>query len=294
MLPARAPALLLAAALSACADSSGVTLFGRVGGFAQDVSNGVAVAGAIVTVGDRTVVSGQNGTFSIDRLVPGEYTLTATYADFEPFFQAITVRARQTTAVSVLLTPGGFSIGRPDAIAAQPGHNRGGITIEWTPLSAAVNYALYWSTDPGVPPTAANRIGGVTSPFVHTQRQAGTTYYYAVAGLGIVGEGQPSDIVSAVPYDHIGIQIHAPALDADAAGAIALSVRVDSDDDLVGVTAELGGVSVPLAFNPDFFRWEGVLNAPAAAPAGPAVLTVTATDVLDRTAHAMRMLRYPN
>ena len=280
--------------LSACYDTSGLASSGTILGFVQDASDGVAVVGATITVAGDTTRSLFDGTFRVDGVKEGTYTLVATLGNYQRFQTEVTVFARRNTAVPVVLLPVDFSIAPPAAIGVEPGPQARAITIVWLPLDEAVNYALYWSTSPDVPPTNANRINGVTSPFVHRDLQLGTTYYYAVAGLGLVSEGPASGVAFTQPRDGIEMRVDAPAIGASIGVVIPMSVRIVSDNALTSVVATLGTASAPLVYNPDFSRWEGALTPPAVPIEGVAMLAIIATDASNRSARASRTLRYSN
>jgi hypothetical protein len=260
----------------------------------QDASNGVAVAGATVAVAGDTTRSQFDGTFRFEGIKEGAYTLVATLGDYQRFQTEVTVFARRNTAVAVVLLPVDFSIAAPAAIGVEPGPQARAITIAWLPLDEAVNYALYWSTSPDIPPTSANRINGVTSQFVHRDLQLGTTYYYAVAGLGLVSEGPASVVAFTMPRDGIEMRVDVPAVGASIGATIPISVRIISENALTSVVATLGTASAPLVYNPDFSRWEGVLTPPVPPIDGVPMLTIVATDALNRSARASRTLRYSN
>jgi hypothetical protein len=235
-----------------------------------------------------------DGTFRVDGVKEGTYTLVATLSDYQRFQTEVTVFARRNTAVPVVLLPVDFSIAAPSAIGVEPGPQFRAITIAWLPLDEAVNYALYWSTSPNIPPTSANRINGVTSPFVHRDLQLGTTYYYAVAGLGLVSEGPASVVASTAPRDGIEMRVDLPAVGASIGASIPISVRIVSESPLTSVVATLGAASAPLVYNADFSRWEGTLTPPAQPLDGVPTLVITATDALTRSARASRTLHYQN
>lgn len=69
-------------------------------------------------------------------------------------------------------------------------------TLSWDPVASATSYNVYWSTDAGFIPPAGNRVAGVSSPYLHEALTMGDTYYYAVAGANLAGEGPPSAVVS--------------------------------------------------------------------------------------------------
>jgi fibronectin type 3 domain-containing protein/DNA-binding protein YbaB len=84
----------------------------------------------------------------------------------------------------------------PTGVTATPGNTQ--VTVTWTSVSGATSYNLYYDTSPGVT-TASSKVQGVTSPYVHTSRTNGTTYYYRVSAVNTGGESALSSEVSATP-----------------------------------------------------------------------------------------------
>ncbi len=71
------------------------------------------------------------------------------------------------------------------------------ITLQWAPVVGAQSYTLYWNTQGNVGPSA-NKIIGVTFPWVHTGLSNGVTYYYRMAAKNIGGESALSPEVRVV------------------------------------------------------------------------------------------------
>ena len=95
--------------------------------------------------------------------------------------------------------PGGLSI--PDAPtldSVTPGDTTN--TVAWTPPAGSPDsYNLYWSLTSPVT-TGSNKLTGVTSPYVHTERTNGTPYYYAVTAVKGGLESALSNEVSGTPF----------------------------------------------------------------------------------------------
>lgn len=83
----------------------------------------------------------------------------------------------------------------PGNLAAIPGSTT--ITLNWNNVTAATSYNLYWSTQPDVSRISANKIAAVQSPFTHSGRTHGTTYYYVVTAENLGGESAESSVVHA-------------------------------------------------------------------------------------------------
>jgi Tol biopolymer transport system component len=71
--------------------------------------------------------------------------------------------------------------------------------ISWTDVTGATSYNIYWSTTSGVTKTSGTKITGVASPYIHTGRTNGTTYYYIITAANSSGESAASAQVSATP-----------------------------------------------------------------------------------------------
>jgi hypothetical protein len=80
----------------------------------------------------------------------------------------------------------------PAGVAAVPGASK--VTVSWGAAANATSYNLYWSLQAGV---AGTKISGVTSPYEHTGRAGGVTYYYVVTAENGTGESQASTQVAA-------------------------------------------------------------------------------------------------
>lgn len=91
--------------------ASGQTSYGTISGAVVDASS-AAVAGAQVTVlslqtgESRTIVSSGNGSFRVEALLPGSYTVTATATGYAKWTTTVAVSASVTTAVNPALKVG--------------------------------------------------------------------------------------------------------------------------------------------------------------------------------------------
>lgn len=74
-------------------------------------------------------------------------------------------------------------------------------SITWSEVGGASAYNLYWSTSAGVTTANGTRIGGVTSPAVHTGLSDNTSYYYIVTAENSAGESAASVQVAATTLD---------------------------------------------------------------------------------------------
>lgn len=85
----------------------------------------------------------------------------------------------------------------PTEVNATPGD--GQVIVSWTAAAGATSYNIYWSTTSGVNKSNGTKITGVTSPYTHTSRTNGTTYFYVVTAGNSFGESVESAQVSATP-----------------------------------------------------------------------------------------------
>jgi Carboxypeptidase regulatory-like domain len=77
---------------------------GSIAGHITDSSGGLLQGAEIkLQPAGRSVVSGQQGTFYINNLAPGSYTLTVTYVGFSLFTKTVSVTAGQTTIVDAAM-----------------------------------------------------------------------------------------------------------------------------------------------------------------------------------------------
>ena len=85
----------------------------------------------------------------------------------------------------------------PTGVNAAAGDSQ--VSISWNAASGAASYNLYWGTVAGVNKNTGTKIPSVTSPYIHTERVNGTTYYYIVTAQNGLGESSESTEVSATP-----------------------------------------------------------------------------------------------
>ena len=151
---------------------------------------------AVNSVNGRIYITNEDGTpFENGYIFTGETNVETISLDFE---NAIIVAGAGSTIYrgNLPVIPGqviGLS-----AIPLTSATNQ----ISWNSISGASTYNLYWSYYPGVTKTD-NVIEGISSvTYDHIGLESGTTYYYAVAASGALGEGDLSDEDDATPpYD---------------------------------------------------------------------------------------------
>ena len=73
----------------------------------------------------------------------------------------------------------------------------GQVTLDWTALSGASSYTVYWDNATGVSSSSTAITSVSTDNYTHSGLDNGSTYYYKVAGVNSAGTGTLSSEVSA-------------------------------------------------------------------------------------------------
>lgn len=84
---------------------------GAIAGLVRDHDSGDPIEQAIIKLGAREITSTASGTYQLDRLAPGSYQLSATFAGQPLAVEHVPVRAGETTVVDLT-----FTLGHPDPI----------------------------------------------------------------------------------------------------------------------------------------------------------------------------------
>ena len=104
----------------------------------------------------------------------------------------------ESTAFSeVVVTPVPVSPVAPTGVSAKSGDTQA--TIDWSSVSGADTYNVYWSTTSGVTPGDGTKIAGVTAPYTHRGLTNGITCYYMVTAENLGGESTASSEVAVTP-----------------------------------------------------------------------------------------------
>jgi fibronectin type 3 domain-containing protein len=106
---------------------------------------------------------------------------------------AVSSAGESPESAQVLATP----VPAPTGVSATAGN--GQVTVSWSAITGATSYNLYFGTSTGVTKTNGTKIAGVTSPYTHTGRTNGTTYFYVVTAVNAGSESAESAEVSARP-----------------------------------------------------------------------------------------------
>jgi len=103
----------------------------------------------------------------------------------------------ESSEVSATPSAAGTAPSVPTNVAATAGDEQ--VLTSWDSVSDATSYNIYWSTSSGVTIGTGTKISNVTSPYTHTGRTNGATYYYVVTAVNSYGESDESNEVSAIP-----------------------------------------------------------------------------------------------
>lgn len=85
----------------------------------------------------------------------------------------------------------------PTSLSVEPGDEVN--IVQWSAVSGATSYNLYWSEATPVAKPAAQVIAGAVSPYTHSGRANGKLVYYAVSAVNANGESVMSAEVGAMP-----------------------------------------------------------------------------------------------
>jgi hypothetical protein len=144
---------------------------GAIAGIARDHDSGDAVAKADIVVradgnlAPYRAVTTAGGGYVIDRLKPGRYSLSATFAGQPVDVERITVRAGDTAVVDIV-----FTLGHPDPVRYEFGDPRAGLIDHYHP--------------PGLAPTASIIEGTVNDAGSHGR--VGGAVVTVVGGTGVL------------------------------------------------------------------------------------------------------------
>ena len=73
------------------------------------------------------------------------------------------------------------------------------VTVNWSALTGATSYNIYYGTTAGVTTSTGTKIANATSPGAITGLTNGTTYYFVVTAVNIGGESAVSNEATATP-----------------------------------------------------------------------------------------------
>lgn len=118
----------------------------------------------------------------------------------------------------------------PSTVSATPADTR--VTLDWSPVSNADSYNVYWSNTENVVPGAAgvSKIANVrATSFAHLALTNGNRYHYRITGVNSLGEGVTSKEASATPQAGIaGAPTNLTATTGDGRVRLAWSTSLDA------------------------------------------------------------------
>lgn len=174
---------------------SGVT---ATAGGAQNTISWSAVSGATSykLYWSTTNGAGTGGTLIAGATSPYTHTPLTAGTPYYYVVSAVNSAGEGPASTQVNATPLATPPAAPGGVAAVAGNTQN--TVTWTAVSGATSYNIYWSTTSGLG-TSGTKITAATSPYSHTGRTNGTTYYYVVTAQNSAGESPASVQVGAIP-----------------------------------------------------------------------------------------------
>ena len=206
--------LLLVTLVSCGAPPHPRSVLGAIGGLARDLASGEAVPNAQIRIraqgemAPQLVVTDHQGRFSLDKVRPGRYSLSALYAGQPVEVDNIVVKANEATIVDVM-----FTLGDPDPVVIDFGNPKDGEIGHFRPRQLAPDLSIIEGTvnDAGtrerVGGAVISAVGGPHDTTVQTVSDEQGRYrfepvapgiyaisaYYSIAGHGTI-EVRRSDI----------------------------------------------------------------------------------------------------
>lgn len=268
--------LIVAVVGTSCGDPTPPDVRGSVQGTVRDADDHAPLAGAAVTVGDRSTVTGTDGTFRLDEFPAGSATVSVTLDGYQSYEAQVEVPAADVVTLDIDLA--GTSVPRrPTGFRAIATHDPPGvIDLSWSASARTSSYNLYWSTAPGVTPATGERIPVAALGYSHTGRSASTTYYYVLTAVNEAGESPPSAEAGATAGTGITIVQGLPEAGQVVNDLFSLELRFGSTFQIVSVTATVAGRTTSLALQSDGF-WRGTVDL-TGLPRGSHPLAITAVD----------------
>ena len=100
---------------------------------------------------------------------------------------------------STAATTDNTTLSAPSDVSATLGYYQ--VAIDWTAVSGASSYTVYWGSSTGISSSSAAITGITENSYTHTGLDNGTKYYYKVATVNSTGTGSLSSEVNATPRD---------------------------------------------------------------------------------------------
>lgn len=143
----------------------------------------------------------------------------------------------------------------PTSVTATAGD--GQVTINWSAVSDATSYNVYWSATTGVTKTNGTKISGTTSPYIHASLTNDTTYYYVVTAVNSSGESVESAQASATPSLFIILTIYTSPSSFNSATASLGTATVVNFESATACTGDT--IQGCTAFDGSFYSTNGVI-----------------------------------
>jgi len=124
--------------------------------------------------------------------VSSPYTMNGLANGIPYYFRVVAVctntGTRSSPSAGLSVTPKPTPPGAPDKLSAMAGDTF--VVLQWTPVSGAVAYNIYWQVQPGITKTAGERFMGVaSSPYIHYVPISDTGKMPGAGGGGMGGSG---------------------------------------------------------------------------------------------------------
>jgi subtilisin family serine protease/subtilase family serine protease len=164
--------------------------------------------------------------------------------------------------------------GTPTSVTAIGGDKQ--IKLSWSAVASATNYRIKRSAGAGGPYTTVANIK--TNQFINTGLTNGTTYYYVVSAVNVLGESANSEEVSATPKPPADVVVSALTVPSDAMAGGPLTVSVTTKNQGVGFadpSTTRFFVSTNATMDPSDTVLAEAQAVPALAPAATSAASVT-------------------
>lgn len=189
--------------------------------------------------------------------------------------------------------PNGVGPPPPSGVGIEPGTSVNAIRLKWSTVATAQTYNIYWGTTPDLTLETATKITGVISPFVHTNRTPGTTYYYMIVSVNADGdEGLPTTIISGRPQQTIELNVESPAPGALTDNPLQIVVEYDAPVLPGPMSATIAGVNGTLTYDASISRFTGTVDLSAVTSPSTHRLVITANGPASEVAEATVSVRF--
>jgi len=133
--------------------------------------------------------------------VTGKHFLHEQLTNSVPYYYAVsamTNNGETNLSPAVSETPRFATLPAPQILPIVVGDERN--TLNWSPVSGATSYSVYWSNNLGDVTLDDQRIDFIEAPFVHQNLSNDTPYHYRIVANNHSQPGEPSIIASGTPF----------------------------------------------------------------------------------------------